>query len=258
MKRGVLLMLLGCVGFTMQACKKNKEVAQGKMEVRMTDSPGDFVALNVQIMKIEAYLDNSGWVILNETTKEINVLDLTNGAEVTISSATNVQPGLYTKLRLTFSGESSLTINGASGPNTVGLSFNSNYSHQVEIPIHCQVNSGITSSVLLDFNVALSVKQNNDGYELNPVVTEIANPDTGIQGHLDGTTQAAVILSNESNSFSTYVNKNGYFMIRGVPDGTYLLKIEGKQSGDAALLQKSIQNVTISDGQIKSLGTIQM
>lgn len=258
MKRILLLMLLGGVGFTMQACKKNKEVAQGKMEVRMTDSPGDFVALNVQIMKIEAYLDNSGWVVLNETTKEINVLDLTNGAEVTISNATTVQPGLYTKLRLTFSGESSLTINGASGPNTVGLSFNSNYSHQVEIPVHCQVNSGITSSILLDFNVALSVKQNNQGYELNPVVTEIVNPETGVQGHLDGTTQAAVILSNGSSNFSTYVNNKGYFMIRGVPDGTYLLKIEGKQSGDAALFQKSIQNVTISEGQIKSLGTIQM
>lgn len=257
MKRMLLLMLLGCVGFTMQACKKNKDAAQGKMEVRMTDSPGDFVALNVQIMKIEAYMDNSGWVVLNETTKEVNVLDLTNGAEVTISSATNVQPGLYTKLRLTFSGQSSLTINGASGPNTVDLSFNSNYSHQVEIPIHCQVNSGITASVLLDFNVALSIKENNGQYEMNPVLAEIVDPNTGVQGHLEGTTQAAVTLSNGGKSFSTYVNKNGYFMIRGVPDGTYLLKIEGKQSDNAALLQKSIQNVTISKGQIKSLGTIQ-
>lgn len=258
MKRLLLLVLLGCAGFTMQACKKNKELAQGKMEVRMTDSPGDFVALNVQIMKIEAYLDNSGWVVLNETMKEVNILDLTNGAEVTVSSATNVQAGLYTKLRLTFSGQNSLTFNGSAGQNTVNLSFGSNYLHQVEVPIHCQVDSGLTSSILLDFNVALSIKESGQGFELNPVIAEIVDPNTGVQGQIEGTAQAAITLSNETDSFSAYTSESGYFLIRGVPSGTYALKIEGQQSGNVLVLQKNIQNVTVSGGQIKSLGSIQM
>lgn len=253
-----MLLVLGGVGFTMQACKKNKERAQGKMEVRMTDSPGDFVALNVQILKIEAYLDQSGWVVLNETMKEVNVLDLTNGTEVTISSATNVQAGLYTKLRLTFSGQNSLTFNGSGGQNTVNLAFSSHASHQVEIPIHCQVDSGITSSILLDFNVALSIKERNDGFELAPVIAEIVDPNTGVQGQVEGTPQAAVTLSNGANHFSAYTSESGYFLIRGVPSGTYFLKIEGQESGNVLVLQKNIQNVTISGGQIKSLGRIQM
>lgn len=258
MKRLLVLLLLGGAVLTMQACKKDKELSQGKLEVRMTDSPGDFVALNVQIMKIEAYLDNSGWVVLNETMKEVNVLDLTNGTEVTISSATNVQTGLYTKLRLTFSGQNSLTLNGSGGQNTVNLSFNSNYSHQVEIPVHCQVNGGITSSVLLDFNVALSIQENSQGFDLNPVVAEIVDPNTGVQGQVEGTAQAAVTLTNGTDSFSAYTSESGYFLIRGVPSGTYHLKIEGEQSGNVLVLQKSIQNVTVSNGQIKSLGSIQM
>jgi hypothetical protein len=254
----VLTLLVVCAGFTIQSCKKDNKVSQGQMEVRMTDSPGDFVALNVEIMKVEAYLENSGWVTINESTQEINILDLTNGAEVTIASATTVQPGTYTKLRLTFSGENSLSFNGTNGLNTVNLSFSSNGSHQVEVPIHCQVNSGITSSVLLDFNVGSSVTQTNGGYVLNPVLTEISDPDTGVQGHVSGTTKAAISLSNASHNASTYTNANGYFLIKGVPDGTYLLKIEAKGLGEVVASQKSIQNVTVSKGQIKSLGSIQI
>lgn len=252
------MLLVVCAGFTIQSCKKDNKVSQGQMEVRMTDSPGDFVALNVEITKIEAYLENSGWVTINETTKEINILDLTNGAEVTLVSNTNVQAGTYTKLRLTFSGENSLTFNGSGGSNTVNLSFSSSQNHQVEVPIHCVVNVGVTSSILLDFNVGLSVKESNGGYVLDPVVTEISDPNTGVQGHISGATQAAISLSNASHSASTYMNTNGYFLIKGVPDGTYLLKIEAKVLGEVVVSQKNIQNVIVSKGEIKSLGSIQI
>ena len=252
------MLLVVCVGFTIQSCKKDNKVSQGQMEVRMTDSPGDFVALNVEIIKVEAYLENSGWLTINESTQEINILDLTNGSEVTIASATTVQPGTYTKLRLTFSGENSLSFNGSNGLNTVSLSFSSNYSHQVEVPIHCQVSSGVTSSVLLDFNVGSSINQTNGGYELNPVLTEISDPSTGVQGHISGATKAAISLSNASNHASTYTNANGYFLIKGVPDGTYLLKIEARALGEVEASQKSIQNITVSKGQIKNLVSIQI
>lgn len=258
MKKLVLLVLILGAVFTVQSCKKNKENPQGQMEVRMTDSPGDFIALNVQILKVEAYLDNSGWVTLNETMQEINVLDLTNGAEVTLSSATNVQPGLYTRLRLTFSGENTLTFNSSNGPETVNLSVDASYSHQVEIPIHCTVNSRVVSSVLIDFNVGLSIKQQSGAYVLEPVIREIADPSTGIQGQISGTSQAAVTLSNGMNTYGTYINDKGYFILRGVADGTYLLKIEGKKTGDLVSMEKNIQNVTISNGQIKSLGMVQL
>nr|WP_294857844.1 DUF4382 domain-containing protein [uncultured Fluviicola sp.] len=258
MKRILIVMMVVCAGFGIQSCKKNKEASQGQMEVRMTDSPGDFVALNMEIMKIEAYLENSGWVTINETTKEINILDLTNGAEVTIASSTSVQAGVYSKLRLTFSGENSLTFNGANGSNTVNLSFSSNDAHQVEIPIHCEVNVGVTSSILLDFNVGSSIAENGGGYTLNPVISEIVDPSTGIQGNVSGSAKAAISLSNASHNASTYTNANGYFMIKGVPDGTYLLKIEAKGPGEEVASQKSIQNVTITKGQIKSLGSIQI
>jgi hypothetical protein len=252
------MMMVVCAGFSIQSCKKNKEASQGQMEVRMTDSPGDFIALNVEIIKIEAYLENSGWVTINESTNEINILDLTNGAEVTLASSTSAQAGVYTKLRMTFSGENSLTFNGSNGSNTVNLSFSSNYSHEIEIPIHCEINVGVTSSILLDFNVGLSIKESNGEYVLDPVLTEIADPSTGVQGHVSGVDQAAISLSNTSYNASTYTNKNGYFMMKGVPNGTYLLKIEGKGFGDVVASQKSLQNVTVLKGQIKSIGSIQL
>ena len=254
----VFALLIVCAGFTIQSCKKDNKVSQGKMEVRMTDSPGDFVALNVEILKIEAYLENSGWVTINETSKEINILDLTNGAEVTIASATTVQPGTYTKLKVTFSGSNSLTFNVAGGQSTVNLSFGSNFQGQVEVPIHCQVSNGITSSILLDFNVGSSIAQTGGGYTLNPVIAEIADPSTGVQGNISGAEKAAISLSNSSYNASTFTNANGYFLIKGVPDGTYQMKIEAKGQGEVLASQKSLQNVTITKGQIKSLGSIQI
>ena len=254
----VLTLMIVCAGFTIQSCKKDNKATQGQMEVRMTDSPGDFVALNVEIVKIEAYLQNSGWVTINESSQEINIMTLTNGAEVTLASATTVQPGTYTKLKLTFSGENSLTFNGATGSNTVNLSFGSNFQGQVEVPIQCTVTSGITASILLDFNVGSSIAQAGGGYTLNPVIAEIVDPSTGVQGQVSGTSQAAISLSNDSYNASTFINSNGYFMIKGVPDGTYTLKIEAKGQGEVVASQKSIQNVTVTKGQIKSLGSIQI
>jgi len=254
----VFTLMIVCAGFTIQSCKKDNKVSQGKMEVRMTDSPGDFVALNVEIVKIEAYLENSGWVTINETSKEINILDLTNGAEVTIASATTVQPGTYTKLKVTFSGENSLTFNGGSGQNTVNLSFGGGFSGNVEVPIHCTVTTGVTSSILLDFNVGSSIAQAGGGFTMNPVIVEIADPSTGVQGNISGTEKAAVTLSNGSYNASTFTNVNGYFLIKGVPDGTYQMKIEAKAQGEILASQKSIQNVTITKGQIKSMGSIQI
>jgi len=254
----VFTLMIVCAGFAIQSCKKDNKVSQGQMEVRMTDSPGDFVALNVEILKIEAYLENSGWVTINESSQEINILSLTNGAEVTLASNTNVQPGTYTKLKVSFSGENSLTFNGSSGTNTVNLSFGSGFSGQVEVPIHCQVNAGATSSILLDFNVSSSIQQAGGGYTLNPEIAEIADPATGIQGQISGTSQAAVSVSNASYNGSTFINNNGYFMIKGVPDGTYELKIEAKAQGELVASQKSIQNVTIVKGQIKNVGSIQI
>lgn len=254
----VLTLMIVCAGFTIQSCKKDNKATQGQMEVRMTDSPGDFVALNVEIVKIEAYLQNSGWVTINESSQEINIMTLTNGAEVTLANATTVQPGTYTKLKLTFSGENSLTFNGANGSNTVNLSFGSNFQGQVEVPIQCTVTSGITASILLDFNVGSSIAQAGGGYTLNPVIAEIVDPSTGVQGQVSGTSQAAISLSNASYNASTFINSNGYFMIKGVPDGTYTLKIEARGQGEVVASQKSIQNVTVTKGQIKSLGSIQI
>lgn len=250
--------MIVCAGFTMQSCKKDNKVSQGQMEVRMTDSPGDFAALNVELLKIEAYLENSGWVTINESSQEVNILDLTNGTELVIANNTNVQPGTYTKLKITFSGENSLTFNGGTGTNTVNLAFGSNFSGQVEVPIHCQVSAGVTSSILLDFNVSSSIQQAGATYVLNPAIAEITDPNTGIQGQVSGASQAVISLSNSSYNGSAFINSNGYFMIKGVPEGTYQMKVEAKASGELTASEKSIQQVTIVKGQIKQIGSIQI
>ena len=53
--------------------------------------PGDFEGLIVELNSIEAYVENEGWVMLNNDVQSINVLNLTNGAETQLALKTEAK-----------------------------------------------------------------------------------------------------------------------------------------------------------------------
>jgi hypothetical protein len=260
MKKFIALGLIATMGIVAQSCNKDEATANpgtmGTMKVKMTDDPANYAALNMEITKVEAFSEQSGWITLNSQSQMVSVLSLTNGTE-TILANTAVSAGVYSKLRITFGSTNTLVLNAESGGNTCNLGFGSNSSHQVEIEINEQVESNSTAEILIDFNVAGSIIGSGTTYIVNPIMEIIEDAGTGVKGDVDGESFAHVTVWNQSDSVNCYTNFQGKFLIRGLDAGTYDLKV--KACGDQGEINSvTLTGITVTDGEIEDVGTIQM
>lgn len=245
---GTLIIVL--LGASLTSCDNAVNEA-GSFKVRMTDAPADYAALNLTVTGVDVYLENQGWINLSSETQNVNILSLTNGAEITLANQTNVKAGLYTRARVTFGATG--TIQLASGGGSANISWAGNV-HQVEIVIHEEVNAQSGADILLDFDVAESVIESAGQYIIEPAVTVVSDASTGVQGQVSGAANAAVILTNGANTFSTYISAAGGFIIRGVDPGTYTLTV----FEPGTLQGTSFDNVVITQGELNSMGVIQL
>jgi hypothetical protein len=261
--------LVALSAIALQSCKKDPvnpssnpadPTNQGRsaFKVRMTDAPANFSGLFVEIVSVDAYLENSGWVNLSNEAQMVSVLDLTNGAETTLAYDADVDAGVYSKLKITFGNENSLVLNGALGGSAIDLNFGSQASQEVIIEIDEQAAAGGQAEVLIDFNVAESVDELGGLFQLNPDISVIGDEETGISGDVNGALQASVVLSDGQHSYSTFISASGEFLMRGVESGSYSLSIHAVNQQTGQLQERNFSNVVIVDGQIKSMGTIQL
>lgn len=267
------LLALGFAFFA-TGCQKDEvnpsdpQAEKGSFKAYMTDSPGDFKAMNVEILRVDAYIQGEGWVTLNNDARVVNVLSLTNGAQTMIAGTSKAEThaGVYTQLRIVFGNnnhvtlteEATLALGGIviDGSGIFDLNFGG--SHEVVVQIHEEVDSKTGAAVLVDFDVAASIKQTADNFVFQPVITLIDDAKTGVRGHVTGAAHAALTLSNDSGSFSSYIDAHGDFLIRGMEDGVYQLKAAPCHApGDLTEPQpKEISAVTVVDGEITNVGTI--
>jgi hypothetical protein len=260
--------ILGAVIFT--GCRKDEitnpaaPAGQATMKVRMTDAPGDFASLHVQLMRVEAYALDSGWITLNNQSQMVNVLSLNNGISTNLTADVAVDAGVYTQVRLTFGGQNTLGLYaGASlGSTTVNtnttITLGVDSMYQVVIPVNENITAGEHADILLDFNAAASVQATLTGYDLEPVITEVQDNAGGISGEITGGANAAVTISNGAMQFSTYANASGNFMAGGLAAGTYTVTIHATPQEIAAGAQASIviQDVVVTEGQITGMGRV--
>lgn len=127
-------------------------------------------------------------------------------------------------------------------------------SQQVEIEINEQLSANAGAEVLLDFHVAQSIYQQAQDYFINPTITVIEDASTGVQGEVQGSANAAITLTDGMNTFSTYINAQGQFLIRGVEDGMYQMII---QPAEDNLNPQTVNGVVVVRGAITQVGTIQ-
>lgn len=269
-----LALLLALFSLLILGCQKEEigpsgsNVEPGTFKAYMTDSPGDYRSLNVQIVRVEAFIEGKGWVVLNNEARTVDVLTLTNGATMELAATSNMKAhaGLYTKLRIVFGDEHRLSLNAAgalgiggvtgSGIVTADLQFLG--SKSVEIEIDERVNARNGAEILLDFNVAKSVYQEADHFVLAPAITLVHDAMTGVRGEVRGAASAAVTLSNGANTYGTYINAQGEFLLRGLEEGVYDLVVVAGQASDeiSAPAPQTIEGVVVVKGEITGAGTI--
>ncbi len=168
MRRIVFAAFLLIATIGLYCCSKNK--AQATLQVRLTDNPTGLREVNVDIRQVrikfsDDSLNNSGWVDMATNARIYNLLGLQNGVDTLLATG-SFSTDVVKEIRLVL------------GPNnTVKDSFN--VVHALTIPsgsesgLKIKVNKKLNANsqtLLIDFDAALSIKNENGGYKLRPVL----------------------------------------------------------------------------------------
>jgi hypothetical protein len=264
--RTLILPALLISAILVTGCKKddsNENANAREFKVRMTDAPGDYTALNVKILSVDAYHQDGNWINLSNETQAADILDLTNGQEKIIAKKI-VKSGVYSKLRITFAQEASVKVTEATGlvgNTTIHSVYDLTWAGSTEITLDIAENVGMLkgANVLVDFNVAASVKLVDGVYYLDPVITVAGDESTGIKGDVDGSAHAVVMLIHDEDTISTYTDISGHFLMRGVQEGTYELVVIPETEGTPDHgIEYRATGLVIRKGTIKNLGTINL
>ncbi len=257
--------------------------AIGRLKVQLTDAPfpHDLVAeANVTIFKIDARykaneeldtqaIDSTNmtietdkgkpFVVLMEDEMPVNLLELTNGVTKTLLDI-DVPAGSYDLIRVYVKGINVVLKDGT----TLNLDIPSGSQSGIKVFIKPElvVSGGLTSDLLLDFDVSKSFVQKANGFNFKPVIkaSNLSTAGTlsglitaieqdsivGIEG-----AQVAVFVADTLNT-TTFSDIDGGYMIMGLDAGSYTVEVEkeGYIMQTAEEVQLSAANKTVQDFEL--------
>ena len=255
--------MLGAVAL-FSACESDSEFENGtgssRMEVRMTDAPGDYEEVNIEIVSVQVQKegtdDESGWVTLDEINPGIyNLLDFANGNDTLLASST-LPAGTISQIRLILGDENTVKLKSG---EVVDLKTPSGQTSGVKLQVNAELVEDVTYTMLLDFDAARSVvPKGNGGYNLKPVIRVISQ---AVAGGIKGKVTPAelkpgiYVISAANDTLGGFADEAGDFLIKGVPAGTY--SVQFYVEGDSTVNTK-VDNVLVTENAIKDLGVVEL
>lgn len=169
----VLIVGISCilVASLLAGCKKDEGQTEqtGQMSVQMTDAPGDYAKVNVDIQSVWVhYTANDAWVELNSNAGIYNLLDFQNEVSVLITDTSTIPTGRINQIRLVLGSNNSIVLNDSS---TYALTIPSGMQSGIKINADADILANQHTGLLLDFDAALSVHVTGNGqYMMQPVI----------------------------------------------------------------------------------------
>ena len=238
----------------LSACSKNEGTTS--FVVRLTDTPGDYQKVNIDIQSVEVHSDISGWTTLDTNVDVYDLLTLTNGIETVIASD-ELPAGRVSQLRLILGDNNSVVVDDVEHPLTVPSGSESG----LKLQIHADLIEGITYSVLLDFDAAKSIVNTGSGkYILKPVVKTITEAQDGaVQGSVlpaELSVGVYAIIGEDTLSTSYAAEGNADFFLGGLATGEYTISLDpGMLSGYKGVV---FENVSVTIGSVTDIGETQL
>jgi major membrane immunogen (membrane-anchored lipoprotein) len=251
-------MLLLSTTLLMNACSKDENQGKARIQVALTDDPGDFKAVYIDVQEVNVnYKDNddSGWQTLPGMKKgRYNLLTLVNDKDTVLADA-EITSGTIKEIRLVLGDDNWVVTNGG---DSIKLQTPSGQSSGVKLKINMSVSEGILYKLLLDFDVAKSVHAagNAGKYILKPVIRTVLEAQGGsIQGVvLPAVLPSAVLVLNGTDTIaSTYSGVGGAYVLKGITAGTYALHYI---SVDSTLQPAVKQSVVVETGKVTKIDTL--
>lgn len=237
------------LGFLLNSCNNDNPKSSYPYSVRMTDAPGPYEAVFVDIQGVEITGSGGETVSLNVNKGIYNLLDFSNGVDTLIATDT-LEIAKVEQIRLILGTNNTILLDNVIYP----LSTPSADQTGLKLQVHQTLQEGVLYNVLLDFDANKSiVKLGNGTYKLKPVLRTIETATSGaIKGKITPVGTLAVVEATSGESYSTNVNTEGNFLVMGLPAGSYTVII----TPASPFLPITVSNIIIENGVTTDIGTI--
>lgn len=251
MKKIILMLTVIVSVITLYSCNSDSSAKSYPYKVRMTDAPGPYDAVNIDLQAIEVKGGDGQTVMLNTSAGIYNLLDFSNGLDTLIATST-LTDATVSQIRLILGPNNTVVVGGVTYP----LSTPSAEQSGLKLLVNQTLLADIQNEILLDFDANVSVIQTGNGtYKLKPVLRTIV---TAISGNIKGSITPVGALATVSATsaanvvYSSNVNELGLFQISGLPPGTYTFTVTPL----LPMLPITQLNVVVVAGASTNLGVI--
>lgn len=226
MKKIIFILTILTFGMILNSCNdddSNSTPALYPYSVRMTDAPGPYDEVNIDLQGVEVIGSNGQAVALSVRTGIYNILELTNGVNALIATSFLTDANVN-QIRLILGSNNTIVVDGVSHP----LSTPSAEQSGLKLQISQTLQPNVENAVLIDFDANQSIVDNGNGtYKLKPVLRTIVTASTGkIKGRIAPSgTSAYITATSLGGTYSTYVSAHGDYQILGLAAGVYAVTI---------------------------------
>ncbi len=262
----VLALLVIWAG-SMTGCSDSTEPATGgtgSIRISMIDAPGDYDAVNVEVIRVEVHLgdesddpdeakdDGSGWHTIDVDTTYVDLLTLTDGNSAVLADST-LPSGYYTQIRLILGDGNNVVVDSVAYDLEVPSSANTG----LKLNHPFTIDAGATYEVTLDFDADKSVHMTGNGqYKMKPVIRIIVDQTSGsLEGVAEPIEARAMVWTTAGDDTVTaYADTlSGKFRFGMLPAGDYDLNF----SATAGTYRDSVLfDIPVTAGQTTDVGTV--
>ncbi len=248
----ILIALVSAMAISNSCKKKTTTTGTTPYSVRMTDAPGPYDAVFVDIQGVEVKGNGGTTVMLNVTPGICDLLRFSNGLDTLIATA-DLNLSTVEQIRLILGPNNTVVVKGISYP----LSTPSAEQSGLKLQVHQTLQPGVAYGVLLDFDAQQSIVEEGNGkYKLKPVVRTI---EVALSGSVKGSikpigTLASATATINGVSYSSPVNSDGNFIIKGLAAGTYSVTI----TPASPITPVTVNNIVVTVGVATNIGIVQL
>ena len=206
------------------SCKKNGTDGKARLQVYLTDAPGDYQAVYLDVKDVQINVTGdttNGWQSLQGVNAgSYDLLKLVNDDDTILADA-DIPTGRLHQIRLVLGTENYVKIEGTS--QLIKLETPSAQQSGLKLNVQYDVTNERLYTIILDFDVARSiVRTGNNKYLLKPAIRAILN---AVGGTLKGVVMpkdfqtAVYAIQGVDTIATTFTGSTGGYIIKGLPAG---------------------------------------
>lgn len=237
----------------------------GTLSLELVDAPGNVSSVKVLIKRIEVEISGN-WEAVAFPNQEFELLDL-QSVPASLGEA-GLAAGSYDKIRVQIT---SATVTDANGQHDVAIPT-SIMEDGLEIMVDFDMEAAARTTILMDFNVAQSLKINPGGsYSLDPVIPAVVKHESGtICGFVTlndlgvaGADVEAVYTSGPNYASGTVVNTGrsnavGAFKVWALLPGEYKLNVSATHPVTGFVSKATVNGVIVAEGLDTQVGSVSL